>query len=89
MIGSMVALVTPFTKDFNIDYDATYKLLDWHIEEGTKGIVILGTTGESSTISNEEKEFISKCVEKIAKRAFVMVGTGTSSTRNHSKNPRS
>lgn len=50
--GSIVALVTPFDEQDRIDYDALQKLIEFHIGEGTNGLVIAGTTGESATLSN-------------------------------------
>ena len=54
LIGSLVAIVTPMSDDGNIDYSAFKKLIDWHVESGTKGIVVAGTTGESATLTVEE-----------------------------------
>ena len=52
--GSLVALVTPMISGGGIDFDALNKLIDWHIQEGTNGIVSVGTTGESATLNFEE-----------------------------------
>ena len=52
--GSLVALVTPMMPNGEIDYDALNKIIDWHIQEGTNGIVSVGTTGESATVNFEE-----------------------------------
>src|SRR5450432_3099455 len=64
--GTGVALITPFKKDFSIDFDALKKLIDFNIENGVNYFVSLGTTGESATLSNEEKksvwDFTLKCV---------------------------
>ena len=49
--GSLVALITPLFEDGSIDYDSLKKLIDWHIEQGTNGIVSVGTTGESATLN--------------------------------------
>ena len=53
--GSIVALVTPFTKENKIDLEALTKLINWHIDSKTDGIVICGTTGEGPAVSDEEK----------------------------------
>lgn len=79
--GSMVALVTPMNEDNSINYPKVAELLEWHIESGTDGLVILGTTGEASTMTfEEEKEFVTFCHEKIAKRVPMIVGSGSNST---------
>lgn len=76
--GSIVALVTPMTKTNAIDYNALGKLLDWHLAKGTDGAVILGTTGESTTISMEERTEIIKMSVKVLKGKIpIIVGTGT------------
>lgn len=79
--GSMVALVTPMHEDGSINYTKTAELLEWHIANKTDGIVILGTTGEASTMTfEEEQEFVAFCNEKIAKRVPMIVGSGSNST---------
>ena len=81
MQGSYVALVTPFNEDGSVDFTAVDRLLEWHVSEGTEGVVLLGTTGESAAIHNEERsKFIVHCVSRIAGRIHVMVGTGSTST---------
>ena len=52
--GSLVALITPMNQDGSIHYEQLHNLIDWHIENGTDGIVAVGTTGESATLSVEE-----------------------------------
>ena len=52
--GSLVALVTPMNPGGEIDFDALNKIIDWHIQQGTNGIVSVGTTGESATVNFEE-----------------------------------
>lgn len=52
--GSLVALVTPMTSDGAIEWDIFRKLIDWHIEQGTDGLVIMGSTGETATISTDD-----------------------------------
>ncbi len=79
--GSIVALVTPFKGD-HVDEAVYKKLIDWHIKEGTNGIVPCGTTGESPTLSEKEQEDVIKlCVDAVAKRIPVIAGTGSNSTR--------
>ncbi|TQK07711.1 4-hydroxy-tetrahydrodipicolinate synthase [Herbaspirillum sp. SJZ107] len=79
--GSIVAIVTPMFEDGSLDKDSLRKLLDWHVAEGTDGIVIVGTTGESATVSPEEHcELIKLTVEHIAGRIPVIAGSGGNST---------
>jgi len=79
--GSIVAIVTPMHADGSIDLPGLRKLIDWHIAEGTDGIVIVGTTGESPTVSVEEHcELVKVTVEHVAKRIPVIAGTGGNST---------
>ncbi|MBL8289755.1 MAG: 4-hydroxy-tetrahydrodipicolinate synthase [Rubrivivax sp.] len=84
IIGSIVALVTPMHEDGRIDYEALRRLIDWHIAEGTDCIGVVGTTGESPTVSMEENcEVIRVAVEqakKAARRVPIMAGTGANST---------
>jgi 4-hydroxy-tetrahydrodipicolinate synthase len=80
--GSVVAIVTPMLEDGALDLVAFRKLLDWHISEGTDGIVVVGTTGESPTVNNEEHwQLIKVTVDHVAKRVPVVAGTGANSTR--------
>ena len=79
--GSIVAIVTPMHEDGSLDLPALKTLLDWHIAEGTDGIVIVGTTGESPTVSVEEHcELIKLAVDHVAGRIPVIAGTGGNST---------
>lgn len=79
--GSIVAIVTPMFEDGSLDRDSLRKLLDWHIAEGTDGIVIVGTTGESATVSPEEHcELVKLAVDHIGGRIPVIAGTGGNST---------
>jgi 4-hydroxy-tetrahydrodipicolinate synthase len=79
--GSMPAIVTPMFEDGSLDFGALKSLLDWHVAEGTDGIVIVGTSGESPTVSVEEHcELIRVTVEHIAGRIPVIAGTGGNST---------
>ncbi len=80
--GSLVAIVTPMLEDGALDLPSFHKLLDWHIAEGTDGIVVVGTTGESPTVDNEEHwQLIKSAVDHVAKRVPVIAGTGANSTR--------
>jgi len=80
--GSIVAIVTPMTADGAIDLPRLKGLIDWHVAEGTDGIVIVGTTGESPTVDVDEHcQLIEKAVEFAAGRVPVIAGTGGNSTR--------
>ena len=80
--GSLVAIVTPMEEDGELDLDAFRRLIDWHISEGTDGIVVVGTTGESPTVDFDEHHLLIKtAVEHAAKRVPVIAGTGANSTR--------
>ena len=79
--GSIVAIVTPMHEDGSLDYPGLRKLIDWHIAEGTDGIVIVGTTGESATVSVQEHcELIKLAVEHTKGRIPIIAGTGGNST---------
>ena len=79
--GAGVALVTPFHKDGSINYDKLDELIDYHCENGTDSIIICGTTGESSTLSEEEHmECIKFAIERTKKRLPVIAGTGSNAT---------
>lgn len=79
--GSVVALVTPMKADKSIDYGRLVDLLTWHMQEGSDGAVVLGTTGEGSMISFVERAEIIKTAVKTVKGAFpVIIGTGTIET---------
>ncbi|MBU0588670.1 MAG: 4-hydroxy-tetrahydrodipicolinate synthase [Gammaproteobacteria bacterium] len=81
LTGSIVALVTPMHKDGSVDYPALRKLIDWHIAEGTDCIGVVGTTGESPTVSVEEHcEIIRVSVEQAKGRVPIMAGCGANST---------
>ena len=78
--GSMVALVTPF-KDGKIDWQSLERLLEFHINSGTHGIVPCGTTGESATLGHKEHhEIIERVIQAVNKRVPVIAGTGSNST---------
>lgn len=79
--GSIVALVTPMHEDGSVDYAALRKLIDWHIAEGTDCIGVVGTTGESPTVSvQEHQEIIRVAVEQSAGRVPIMAGCGANAT---------
>jgi 4-hydroxy-tetrahydrodipicolinate synthase len=80
--GSLVAIVTPMHDDGSIDYIGYRRLIEWHIAEGTEGIVAVGTTGESPTVDPQEQgELIQIAVDTARKRVPVIAGTGANSTR--------
>jgi 4-hydroxy-tetrahydrodipicolinate synthase len=80
--GSFVALITPFDHHLEVDYNQLAKLVEWHIKEGTDGIVVAGSTGEGIVLSAEEKENILKVALEVAKNKIpVIMGTGCSDTR--------
>ena len=79
--GSIVALVTPMQADMSVDFDGLRKLVDWHIDQGTHGIVSVGTTGESPTLTvSEHIEVIRITLEQADGRVPVIAGTGANST---------
>ena len=79
--GSIVAIVTPMHADGSLDCPGLRKLIDWHIAEGTDGIVIVGTTGESATVNVQEHcELIKLAVEHTRGRIPIIAGTGGNST---------
>jgi 4-hydroxy-tetrahydrodipicolinate synthase len=79
--GSLVAIVTPMQEDGRLDLARFRSLIDWHIAEGTDGIVVVGTTGESPTVDfDEHKELIRIAVEHAGGRIPVIAGTGGNST---------
>ena len=80
--GSIVAIVTPMQEDGSLDLAAFRALIDFHIAEGTDGIVVVGTTGESPTVDVEEHELlIAEAVKHAAKRVPIIAGTGANSTK--------
>jgi 4-hydroxy-tetrahydrodipicolinate synthase len=79
--GSIVALATPMHTDGSVDYPQLRKLIDWHIQEGTDCICVVGTTGESPTVNVEEHcEIIRVSVEQARGRVPIMAGCGANST---------
>jgi len=80
--GSLVALVTPMLENGSLDFNALEALIEWHIESGTNGIVSVGTTGESATVSvPEHLEIINKTINFVDGRVPVIAGTGGNSTQ--------
>ena len=79
--GSGVALVTPFKENLEVDYEQLRKLCDWHVEHGTDAIIVCGTSGEASTLTEEEhSECIAVVAEQINGRIPVIAGTGSNAT---------
>lgn len=79
--GSIVALVTPMKPDGAVDFEALESLIEWHVAEGTHGIVPMGTTGESATLDTPEHlVVIRRTIEVVAGRIPVIAGTGSNST---------
>ena len=79
--GSMVALVTPFTEDGSVDFVRVRELIEWHIQEGTDSILVLGTTAETPTLSEEEEdEIVRIAIEQAAGRVPIVVGSGSNNT---------
>jgi 4-hydroxy-tetrahydrodipicolinate synthase len=82
LTGSIVAIVTPMHEDGALDLDAFRALIDWHIAEGTDGIVVVGTTGESPTVDFDEHGLLIKTAVEHAKgRLPIIAGTGANATR--------
>ncbi len=79
--GSIVALVTPFHEDGSVDFEALARLVDFHLQNGTDAILTLGTTGESSTMTDEEdNSVVDAVVKQVAGRIPVIAGSGSNST---------
>ena len=76
--GSIVALITPFHEDGSVNFEKLRELVDWHVDQKTDGILVLGTTGESSTMTHQEDDDVVACViEQAAGRIPVIVGAGS------------
>ena len=81
LTGSMVALITPMYENGDVDFDALEKLVNFHIESGTRAIISVGTTGESATLNHDEHiEVMKKTIEYSNRRIPVIAGTGANST---------
>lgn len=80
--GSITALITPFHKGGEIDWESFDRLVEWQIEQGTHGLVPCGTTGECPTLSHDEHmAIVQRCINTVKKRIPVIAGTGSNSTR--------
>jgi 4-hydroxy-tetrahydrodipicolinate synthase len=80
--GSMPALITPFNSDGDLDLDTLKKLVEWHIEQGSHGLVPVGTTGESPTLTHDEHyRVVEEVVKAAAGRVPVIAGAGSNATR--------
>ena len=80
--GSIVALITPFHEDGTINFEKLKELIEWHIVNKTDGILILGTTGESPTLTHEEDDDVVACAIECANhRIPIIVGAGSNSTQ--------
>ncbi len=87
--GSAVAIITPFNSDTTINYDAFKKMIDFQIENGTDAIVVVGTTGEASTLNTtEHRDAIKFCVDYVNKRVPVIAGCGSNNTAYGIENAR-
>lgn len=81
LTGSIVALVTPFTEQGNVDYAAFENLINWHVEQGSDGLVIMGTTGESATMSHDEHVMVVSAACELADgRINIIAGNGSNAT---------
>lgn len=81
LTGSIVALVTPFTSQGNVDFACLEALVNWHVEQGTDAIVAMGTTGESATMSHDEHVMVVSAITELAAgRIAVIAGNGSNST---------
>ncbi|MCH8158680.1 MAG: dihydrodipicolinate synthase family protein, partial [Proteobacteria bacterium] len=79
--GSLVALVTPFNANNRVDYASLKRLIDFHVDQGSDGLVVAGTTGESATLARSEHiELIARAVEIANGRLPIIAGTGSNST---------
>lgn len=82
IVGSLVALVTPMNEDGSVNWESLAQLVEWHVAEGTHGIVAVGTTGESPTLAvDEHLRVIQAVIDVAAGRLKVIAGTGANSTR--------
>ena len=82
LTGSLVALITPMHADGSVDFERLNALIDWHIANGTDGIVAVGTTGETATLSVQEHlEVMEATIKHVNKRIPVIAGTGANNTK--------
>ena len=83
--GSGVALITPMLQDGSVDFDKLKELAEWHVQQGTNAIIACGTTGEASTLDDEEHiAVIEAVVKQVAGRIPVIGGTGSNNTQHGS-----
>src|SRR6266480_272073 len=88
--GSLVAIITPMRPDGAVDFEAWARLLEFHLGNGTNGIVVGGTTGESATLRDAElRELTQRACAQLRGRIAVIAGAGTSSTAGTEIRPRS
>ena len=81
LTGSVVALITPFKRDGSVDFEKLENLVDFHLDNGTDGILVLGTTGESATMNDSEDLSVAECVvQRVAGRIPVIGGSGSNCT---------
>lgn len=81
IVGSMVALVTPMHRDGSLDWQNLSSLVEWHMEQGTSALVVVGTTGEAATLNRDEyRELIDRIVAQVAGCLPVIAGTGANAT---------
>ncbi len=81
--GSGVAIVTPFNEDKSVDYNSLEKMIDYQINNGTDAIIICGTTGEASTLTDDEQvDTVKCCVDAVGGRVPVIAGSGSNDTRH-------
>ena len=82
LTGSLVAIITPMHEDGSLDLDRFRRLIDFHLKEGTDGIIVVGTTGESPTVDwDEHRLLIKTAIDHVDGRKPVIAGTGANSTR--------
>ncbi len=85
--GAWTALVTPFQEDQSVDYDVLARLIEYQISGGIDGILLLGTTAEAPTLTDDEKKkIVDFSVQKIAGRCKIMINVGTNCTRDSLEN---
>ena len=79
--GSMVALITPFNEDGSVNYKRLRELIDWHVDQQTDAILVLGTTAETPTLTvSEEDEIARISIEQAKGRVPIIVGSGSNNT---------
>ena len=81
--GTGVALVTPFKKDFSVDFEALKKIVDFVIDGGVEYLVVLGTTGEPATLTSDEREKVIKTIIEVNNSRLPLVLKVVSTTKKH------